>query len=110
MFANHVKEFDPNIQNIAGVDKMLADMLTILEATSNVKYNPSTMKAQCCVNKLFSISRLENKKYCFALNVLNVQREQQKVLRNRNSKISTYIFVSEIWLLQASSERSRDNL
>ena len=55
--------FDPNIQHIAGVDKILANMLSRFPSAHFNKYEPRKKKAQCCVNKLFVISTLENGKY-----------------------------------------------
>ena len=55
--------FDPNIQHIAGVDKIVANMLSRFPSAHFNKYDPRTMKAQCCVKKLFVISTLENGKY-----------------------------------------------
>ena len=49
------------------------------------------MKSQCCANDLFVIGRYEHNNYCFLLYLLIVQRKQQKELRNRNFKLSTYI-------------------
>ena len=73
--------FYSNIQHISGVDSIIADMLSTFTSTSVDKYNPSTMKAQCCANKLVTIGREENNEDCFPLDLLNVQREQQKELR-----------------------------
>ena len=70
-----IKEFGPNIQNISGVDNIVADTLSILPYTYVNKYKPSTVKDQCRVNELFTISRAENNKYPPPpLNLLNVQR------------------------------------
>ena len=84
-----IEEFGPNIQHIAGVDNIVADTLSGLPYTSINKYKPNTRKDQCRTNKLFAISRAENNKDCSSLNLLNVQREQQKELRKVNSKLST---------------------
>ena len=48
-------------------------------------------KAQCRANKLTTISRVENNEDCFLLNLLMVQREQQKELSTVNFNLSTYI-------------------
>ena len=86
-----LEEFWPNIQHLSGVDNILADTLSILQSTSVDKYYPITSKSQCHANELFAMSSAENNEYCFPLNLLNVQREQQKYLRKVNSKLSTYI-------------------
>ena len=54
------------------------------------KYNTSTVKAQCCVNKIFTPGRDKNNED-FPLNLLKLQREKQKELRNRNSKLGAYL-------------------
>ena len=86
-----IEEFGPNIQHVAVVDNIVSDTLHILPSTSINKYEPCTRKYQCCANDSFAIGRVENKEYCFPLNILIVQREQQKELINRNSKLSTNI-------------------
>ena len=53
-------EVGPNIQQIAGVDNLVADTLSILTSTPSDRYEPCTMKAQCREKKLFSIDRVEN--------------------------------------------------
>ena len=40
-----IEEFGPNIQHIAGVDNIVADMLSRLPSTPSNKYNPCTRKA-----------------------------------------------------------------
>ena len=84
-----IKYFGPNIQHISRVDNIVADTLSRFPSTLVNNYNTCTSKAQCCANKLFSISRAENNKDWSSLNLLNVQREQQKEMRKVNSKLST---------------------
>ena len=86
-----IEEFGPNIQHIDWVDKIVADTLSRFPYKSVEKYKPITSKAQYCVDELFTIGREENNEDCFPLNILNVQREQQKEPRKVNSKLSTYI-------------------
>ena len=86
-----LEEFGPNMQHISGAENKVADMISIFSYTSVDKYNPRTKKAQCFVNKLFAISREEKNEDCFPLNILNVQREQQKDLRKVHSKLIAYI-------------------
>ena len=87
-----IGDFGPTIQHIAGFDNMLSDTLSRLPSTPSGKYEPCTRKAQFFANKLFAIGGVEKKKYIlFPLNILIVQVEQQKELRNINSKLSTYI-------------------
>ena len=73
-----IGEFGPNIQHIYGVDNIVADMFSRLPSTPRDKYEPFTRKARCCVNELFVIGWVENNKDFFPLNILIVQREQQK--------------------------------
>ena len=53
---------------------MVADTLGIFTSASINKYEPSIMKSQCRANKLFAISRTENNRDRFPLNILSVQR------------------------------------
>ena len=73
-----LEEFGPNIQHISGVDKILADTLSIFTYNPSDKDEPCTSKAQCCANKLFAIGREENNDNCFSLNLLIIKRQQQK--------------------------------
>ena len=73
-----IVEFGPNIQHISGVDNIVADTLSRFPSTPSNKYEPCTSKAQCHANELFALGRIENNKYRFPLNILIVQREQQK--------------------------------
>ena len=67
-----------------------SNTLSKLPSTSIVKYKPITRNAQCHANELFEMSTAENNEN-FPINILNMQREQKKKLRNRNSKLGTYI-------------------
>ena len=102
-----IKEFGPNIQHISGVDNIVDDNISRSAYKSIVKYAHSTRKAQCHANELFGISRTEKNQYCFLLNILNVQREQKKELRNRNYKISTYISDQESGYCKQALDNSR---
>ena len=73
-----LKDFGPNIQHIAGVDNIAEETLSRLPYRPSDKYKPCTKKAQCCANELFTLGRIENNKYCLPINLLIVQREQQK--------------------------------
>ena len=86
-----LEEFGPNIQHISGVDNIVADTLSRFPSRPSNKYNSCRRKAQCRTNELFELGRVKNNEDCFPLNILIVQREQQKEIRNINSKISTYI-------------------
>ena len=55
-----IEEFGPNIQHISGFYNIVADMLSRFPSTYVNKCDPSTIKDQCCVNKLFAIGRVEN--------------------------------------------------
>ena len=68
-----LKEFEPNIQHISEFDNIVSDMLSIFIYAPIDKYNPITIKAHCRANELSVISRAENNKYCFPLDILNVQ-------------------------------------
>ena len=57
-----IEEFGPNIQHIAGVDNIVADMLSRLPYTPSDKNNPCTIKDQCCANELFAIDRKKTMK------------------------------------------------
>ena len=48
-----LKEFGPNIQHIAVVDKIVADTLSILPSTPSNKYNPCTRKVHSHANESF---------------------------------------------------------
>ena len=69
-----IEGFGPNIQKISGFDIIVDDIMSRLPSTSVNKYNHSTSKARCHVNRLFTIGRDENNEDCFPLNLLNVQR------------------------------------
>ena len=73
-----IEELGLNIQHISGVEKIIDDTIVILPSASINKYDPITMKYQCCANELFTISRSEKKEYCFPLNLLNVQIEKKE--------------------------------
>ena len=73
-----LEELGPNIQHIYGVDNIVADTLSIFPSTPSNTYKPCTRKAQCRANELFALGRIENNQDYFPLNILIVQREQQK--------------------------------
>ena len=73
-----IKAFGPSIQHITAVDNIVADTLSRFTPTPRDTYESSTRKAHCRTNELFKIGRLENNEDCFLLNILIVQREQQK--------------------------------
>ena len=56
----NLEELGPNIQHIAGVDNIVADMLSRLPSTSSEMYKPCTRKDQCNANDLFETERVEN--------------------------------------------------
>ena len=57
---------------------MVSYTLSILPSTPSYKYETYTSKAQYCANKLFTLGRIENKGDFFPLNILIVQRKQEK--------------------------------
>ena len=73
-----IEEFGPNIQHIDGVENMVADTLSRFPSTPSNKYETCTRKYQFRMNELFVIGRVENNKDFFPLNILIVQREQEK--------------------------------
>ena len=95
--------FDTHIQNIPGVDNIVDNTLSRLPFTYVDKYKSSRSKYQCCAKKLLAIGRVENRKYCFLLDLLNVQIEQQKELRNNFFQTQHTNLGSRIRLLQAIS-------
>ena len=86
-----LRYFGPKIQHIAVIYNIVAYTLSRLPSTSVNKYKPITRKYQCRANQLLAIIRAENNEYFFPLNILRLKIEQQKELRNINSKLSTYI-------------------
>ena len=86
-----IEEFGTYIQYISGVENIVADTLSRFPSTSINKYDTFTRKSQFRANKLFAIGRLEKNEDPFLQNILILQREQQKELRNINTKLSTYI-------------------
>ena len=65
-----IREFEPNIQHIAGFEKIVADTLNIFPSTPSDKYESCTGKDRCYANELFAIIRVENNEDCFPLNIL----------------------------------------
>ena len=86
-----IKEFGPNIQHIYEFDNILNDTLSRLPYKLVEKYETITSKDQCCANKLFTIGREEDNKYCFLLNILNLKIYLNMDMIKINSKLSAYI-------------------
>ena len=86
-----IEGFRPNIHHITGVDNIESDTISIFPYKSVNKYKPITIKSQCHANELFVINTEENNKEHLPLNILNMQREQQKYPIEVNSKLSAYI-------------------
>ena len=74
-----IEEVGPNIQHTSGVANIVADTISILPSKYFDKYETITRKDQCRANELFLISRSENNKYCFPLNLLNVKKITTKI-------------------------------
>ena len=53
-----LNKFGHNIHHKDGVEKIVADMLSILTYSSINKYETSTTKAQCRADELFAIVRV----------------------------------------------------
>ena len=68
-----LKDCGPTIQHIAGVENVVAYMLSRFLPKPSNKYDTCTSKSQCCANDVFTIGRVENNKDCFPLNLLTVQ-------------------------------------
>ena len=83
-----LEEFGPNIQNIDGFENILSDTLSRFTSTPRDKYYTCKRMAQCCANELLAISRAENNKDYFLINILIVQREQYIELININTKFN----------------------
>ena len=62
-----------------------------MPSTPSNKNEPCTRKDQCRANELFAIGGEEKIDNCFPLNLLIVQREQQKELNNIKSSLGTCI-------------------
>ena len=71
-------ELGDSIKHISGVKNIVADTLSRLPCTPSNKYEPCTRKDQCREENLFTIGRVENNEYTPPVNILIVQREQQK--------------------------------
>ena len=67
-----LRDFGPNIQNIAGVDNIASDTLSRLPFMPRDKYKTCKRKSQCRANDLFTLASIGNNKYCFQLNILIV--------------------------------------
>ena len=58
-----IKQFGPNIQHISGVDNIVADMLIITPYVKNDQVKTNTINFQCCNNKIFTTSVLQEQEY-----------------------------------------------
>ena len=88
-------DFGPNIQHISIVENIVADALSRLLSTPINKYKSCKRQDQCCANELFTIGRVETNEDIFPLNLLILQREQQKEPRNVNSNLSISTYISD---------------
>ena len=86
-----IEDFRPNIQHVYEVYNIRYDTIIIIPSTLIKNYDSSIMKSQCRANDLLVDGRIENNKYFLLLDILNVQREQQKELRDKNSKLGAYM-------------------
>ena len=55
-----LEDSGPNIQNIAGVENIVAYTIIILPSMPNNKCDPCTKKPQCHANGFFAIGRIGN--------------------------------------------------
>ena len=67
-----IEVFGPNIQYITGVNNIVEGTISRFPYTSIDKYDISTKEDQCRANEQFTISRIENIKYCLQINILNL--------------------------------------
>ena len=86
-----LKEIKTNIQHIASVYNIVADMIRKLSSVSIDKVEYITNRSQSWADKLFTNSLVQNNKDHFPLDILIIQIGQQIYLWNRNSKISAYM-------------------
>ena len=98
-----IKEFGPNIQHIAVVDKIVADTLSRFPSTPSNKYNPCTRKAQYCANESFTLVRIENNEDPPPVKSLNYTKRTIKGTEKYKFETQYIHFGSRIRLLHASS-------
>ena len=98
-----LEEFGTNIQQIAGVDNIVADTLSRFTSTSIDKYDTCTRKAQCRTNELFTIGRVEKKEYPPPNKSINCTKRKTKTTEKYKLQTQYINFRLGIRLLQASS-------
>ena len=97
-----LEDFGLNIQHIAGVDNIVADIIGRFPSTSVDKYKHITSKARCCANNLFATGREENNKD-FTAKSLRCAKITPKVAKKSIFQTQCIHFGSEIWLIQSIS-------
>ena len=99
------EELGPNIQHIAGVDKIIADTLSRFPSTPNDNNYPCKRKAQCRANRLFVIGREESNYICHTPNLLIEKKITTKVTEEHKFQPQYIHFGSRIRLLQARTRK-----
>ena len=82
-----LKEFGPYIQHIAGIYNIVADTLSSLSLENINQDKSSTMNDSSPEKELFAFNNDEDDEVYFPLALPIVQREKQKKLNQRNSKL-----------------------
>ena len=72
-----IKEFGSNIQHIAGVDKIVDDMIISLPPSLNEEVELITIRDQYCANNLFENIQEEIQANGFPLDISFVKRGQK---------------------------------
>ena len=86
--AEFVKQYQKSEKNRKKDSEGLNKQNKMLFSMTKRLGSPRELKKIQISNKLFTNSRAEDNKSCLPLNILNIQREQQKELINLNSKPS----------------------
>ena len=87
-----LEEFGPNIQHIAGIDNVVADMLSHVPSANSERVEPpEPSDAQSHANALFALEVEEAIDNGFPLTLIRVFNEQQNELSKRNSKIKALL-------------------
>jgi hypothetical protein len=85
-----LEEFGPNIQYIAGIDNVVADMLSRVPSANCDQDELAPSTAQSRAKELFALEVNTANDDGFALSLIKVFNEQQKELNNNKSKIKHF--------------------
>jgi hypothetical protein len=86
-----LEEFVPNIQHIAGVDNVVADMLSRVPLANCDRDELQHNNAQHDAKELFALEVSTANDDGFPLSLIKVFNEQQKELNNNKSKIKALL-------------------